>query len=203
MAKLLILFAHPALEKSRVHSRLLHHIKHLDNVHVHDLYEIYPDLDIDIQKEQQLLLEHDVIVWQHPFYWYSAPAMIKQWQDLVLEHNWAYGKHGRMLAGKRVFNAISCGGPMEAYTAQGYNHFTVRHLLAPFEQTARLCHMKYMPPFVVHGTHRLNMPDIEMHAIQYEQVLTALANDRFSEQECDSVGYINELCPIPAAMQNN
>jgi glutathione-regulated potassium-efflux system ancillary protein KefG len=202
MAKLLVLFAHPALEKSRVHSRLLRHIQHLDQVHVHDLYEAYPDLDIDIKKEQQLLLDHDVIIWQHPFYWYSAPAMIKQWQDLVLEHNWAYGKNGRMLTGKRVFNAISCGGPVEAYTEGGYNHFTIRQLLTPFEQTARLCRMNYLPPFVVHGTHKMTNPDIEMHAIQYEQLLAALVSDRISEQEYSVAGYMNELCPIPKQLQS-
>jgi glutathione-regulated potassium-efflux system ancillary protein KefG len=202
MAKLLVLFAHPALEKSRVHARMIRHINHLDNVHVHDLYEAYPDLDIDIKREQQLLLDHDIIVWQHPFYWYSAPAMIKQWQDLVLEHNWAYGKHGRMLTDKWIFNAISCGGPMEAYMTGGYNRFTIRHLLAPFEQTAGLCHMKYLPPFVVHGTHKLSLADIELHAIQYEQLLSALASDRISEQEFSVANYLNDLYPIPEQFQS-
>lgn len=181
---------------------MIRHISHLDNVHVHDLYEAYPDLDIDIKKEQRLLLDHDIIVWQHPFYWYSAPAMIKQWQDLVLEHNWAYGKHGRMLADKWILNAISCGGPMEAYMIGGYNRFTIRHLLAPFEQTAGLCHMKYLPPFVVHGTHKLSLADIELHAIQYEQLLTALASGRISEPEYSVANYLNDLYPIPQQFQS-
>jgi glutathione-regulated potassium-efflux system ancillary protein KefG len=202
MAKLLVLFAHPALEKSRVHIRMLRHIDHLPNISLHDLYEVYPDLDIDVEKEKQLLLSHEIIIWQHPFYWYSAPAIIKQWMDLVLEHNWAYGSGGDKLKGKRIFNAISSGGRKEAYSATGRNRYTIQQLLAPFEQTALLCGMKYLPPFVVHGTHRLSDPDIELHAVQYEQLLLALANDRISDEEYSRVSYLNELNPIPEKVQS-
>lgn len=197
MAKLLIVFAHPAFEKSRVHAALVRHTRNMKGVTFHDLYEEYPDFDIDVQKEQALLLSHDVIVLQHPFYWYSAPALIKQWLDLVLEHGWAYGARGTMLQGKRIFNAISCGGSAEAYAPGGRNRFTIRQLLAPFDQTAFLCGMNYLPPFVIHGTHRLETADIENHAIQYEQLLLLLTNDRLQEQEWRQVIYLNELCPIP------
>ena len=91
MAKVLILFAHPALEKSRVNKRLILAAGNIDNITLNDLYEEYPDFDIDIKREQQLLIEHDLIILQHPFYWYSTPALLKQWEDLVLEHGWAYG----------------------------------------------------------------------------------------------------------------
>ncbi len=202
MAKLLVLFAHPALEKSRIHNRMLQHIQHLPQLYFHDLYEAYPDLDIDVEKEKKLLLAHDVIIWQHPFYWYSAPAIIKQWMDLVLEHNWAYGRHGKMLAGKRIFNAISSGGSKDAYCAEGRNRYSIPQLLAPFEQTAQLCGMKYIPPFVVHGTHLLAEGDIELYAVQYEQLLVALANDRINEEEYSKVCYLNELYPIPETIQS-
>lgn len=202
MAKLLILFAHPVFEKSRVHKRMVNHVRHLEHIHFHDLYETYPDLDIDIKKEQQLLLEHDVIIWQHPFYWYSAPAIIKQWLDLVLEHNWAYGAKGKMLTGKKIFNAISCGGSEEAYKETGRNRYSIPQFLAPFEQTARLCNMQYLPPFVIHGTHRLSEADIELHSIQYLQLLVALAHNRISEEEYKSVTYLNDLLPVPEQVQS-
>ncbi|HEX7847807.1 MAG TPA: NAD(P)H-dependent oxidoreductase [Chitinophagaceae bacterium] len=202
MAKLLVLFAHPALEKSRVHTRMIKHIHHLPNVYFHDLYETYPDLDIDVEKEKKLLLDHELIIWQHPFYWYSAPAIIKQWMDLVLEHNWAYGSHGKMLAGKKIFNSISTGGKKEAYCTTGRNHYSIPELLAPFEQTARLCRMDYLPPFVVHGTHRLADADIELHAVQYEQLLVALTNDRISEEEYRKAKYLNDIYPIPEQVQS-
>lgn len=202
MSKVLILFAHPALEKSRVHARMIRHVKSLEGVTFHDLYEAYPDFDIDVKREQFMLLAHDIIIWQHPFYWYSSPAIIKQWQDLVLEHNWAYGSEGKMLRGKKIFNAVSCGGRQEAYSTAGRNRYTIPQLLSPFDQTARLCGMNYLPPFVVHGTHRLKKEDIELHAVQYEQLLIALTADRISDEECLNHTYINELIPIPELIQS-
>jgi len=202
MAKVLILFAHPALEKSRVHKRLIRHVRNLEGIHFHDLYEAYPDMDIDVKQEQKLLLQHDIIIFQHPFYWYSAPAIIKQWQDLVLEHGWAYGPGGTALTGKKIFNAMSSGGPRAVYSEGGRNRFSIRQFLAPFDQTAVLCKMTYMPPFVVHGTHGLKVEDIELHAVQYEQMLVALASDRISDEEYMGLEYLNELVPIPLTIQS-
>ncbi len=155
MLKILILFAHPALEKSRVHKRLIRQARGLHHVTLHDLYQVYPDLDIDIDFEQNQLLDHDLVIWQHPFYWYSAPAIIKQWQDLVLEHGWAYGRGGTALANKKIMNAITCGGSREVYSKTGRNRFTIPELLAPFNQTACFCNMLYLPPFVIHDTHKM------------------------------------------------
>ena len=202
MLKILLLFAHPALEKSRIHKRMIAHVQRMPGITFHDLYEAYPDFDIDVGFEQQLLLEHELIIFQHPFYWYSAPAIIKQWQDLVLEHGWAYGREGTRLAGKKTMNAISCGGSREVYRSEGRNRFTVPHFLAPFDQTARLCRMEFLPPFVVHGTHRLNEADIELCAVQYEQLLAALTHQRISPLEWSTVEYMNDLVPIPLTIQS-
>jgi glutathione-regulated potassium-efflux system ancillary protein KefG len=196
MAAVLILFAHPALEKSRVHAQFIKELDGINGVTFHDLYEAYPDFDIDVQHEQALLLKHDIIVWQHPFYWYSSPAIIKQWQDLVLEHGWAYGTNGHQLSGKRILNVITCGGPREAYTAQGRNRFEIRQLLAPFDQTAYLCGMRYLPPFVVHGTHRFVKKDIEMYAAQYRNLVIALAEDGIHAEQWQRVAYLNDLALI-------
>src|SRR5512139_1443397 len=121
MPRVLVLFAHPALEKSRVHRRLVERARASDGVTFHDLYEAYPDFDVDVKREQALLLAHDAVVLQHPFYWYSTPALVKQWEDLVLEHGWAYGSRGTMLRGKRMLSAITTGGGEAAYRAQGHN----------------------------------------------------------------------------------
>lgn len=193
MAKVLVLFAHPALEKSRVHSKLIRSIRDVEGVRFRDLYEAYPDLDIDVRREQQLLLQHDIIIWQHPFYWYSAPAMIKQWIDLVLEHGWAYGTGGEALKGKKIMNAISCGGPQSVYSHEGRNRFTIREFLIPFEQTAVLCHMQYLPPFVIHGTHKLGGDDIEHYAHQYNQYIKALVSEQLNVGELESAAYGNDL----------
>jgi len=68
MNNVLVLFAHPALERSIMHQSLLDHIRQLANVTINDLYENYPDFEIDVEREKKLLSEHKVIVWQHPFF---------------------------------------------------------------------------------------------------------------------------------------
>lgn len=178
MARVLLLFAHPALEKSRVHRRLVREAPGLPGVTFHDLYEAYPDFDVDVPREQELLLAHDLIVLQHPFFWYSTPPLVKQWEDLVLEHGWAYGSQGRALEGKRMLSLITAGGGAAAYEPEGYNRFTIRELLAPIEQTARLCRMEYLPPYVIFGTHRMTGEDIERAAERYRHLLLGLAEDR-------------------------
>jgi glutathione-regulated potassium-efflux system ancillary protein KefG len=101
-------------------------VRGLGGVTVNDLYESYPELDIDVDREQRLLLEHDVVIFQHPFYWYSTPAILKEWQDLVLEHGWAYGHGGSALRGKWMMSALTAGGSEEAYRGAGPQGFTVR-----------------------------------------------------------------------------
>ena len=88
-------------------------------------------------------MAHDVIVFQHPLFWYSSPSIIKEWEDLVLEYGFAYGAAGTRLRGKLCLTAITTGGPPEAYDRLGYNFFTIRELLAakitPNLQRGRCC----------------------------------------------------------------
>lgn len=172
--RILILFAHPAYQRSRAQRRLVRVARDLEGVTFHDLYETYPDFDVDVKREQALLEAHDDVVLQHPFYWYSTPPLVKQWMDLVLEYGWAYGPGGTALAGKRFLCAITAGGGAESYDAEGSNRFTVRELLAPVEQTVRLCRMEFLPPFVVYGTHVMDDAGFTQAASAYRERLTAL-----------------------------
>ena len=173
-ARVLVLFAHPALHHSRVQHALLAAARTVADITIHDLYEAYPDFDVDVPHEQALLAAHDVVVWQHPFYWYSTPPLVKQWEDLVLTHGWAYGRGGTALQGKSWLHVLSAGGTDEAYQPEGHNRFTMPELLRPLELTARLCGMHWLPPFVVHGTHRLPDGELSAAAADYAQLLHAL-----------------------------
>lgn len=191
MKKILILFAHPAFHKSRINKTLLSSIKNIEGVTLNNLYENYPDFFIDVKAEQKLLLEHDIIIWHHPFYWYSAPAIIKEWMDLVLEHGFAYGAKGVALEGKWALSVISTGGKKEVYCSTGSNHFTVNEFLAPFIQSATLCHMKYLPPFVVHGSHTLSEKELNKHASDFRQLILQLRDEKCNKTNFAKSEYIN------------
>jgi glutathione-regulated potassium-efflux system ancillary protein KefG len=174
MARVLVIFAHPAFERSRVNRALVAAARATEGVTVHDLYEAYPDFLIEARHEQRLLEEHDAVVLQHPFFWYSSPALVKEWLDLVLAYRWAYGEGGDALRGKILAQAISAGGPEAAYRRDGSNHFSVRELLAPFEQTARLCGMGYAEAFAVHAAHHLDAAALAAEAKRYQTWLGSL-----------------------------
>jgi glutathione-regulated potassium-efflux system ancillary protein KefG len=196
MTKILILFAHPRYEYSLVQQRLASVAQTVRGVTFHDLYELYPDFDVQVEHEQELLISHDLIIMQHPFYWYSCPPLMKQWIDLVLEHGWAYGKEGNALKGKKMFNAISTGGRKEAYQTGGFNRYTVTQFLVPFNQTARLCNIDYYPPFVIHGTHMATKDDIEMAGVVYKKLLEGLVSDHFADSDIRKLTYLNELTDL-------
>jgi glutathione-regulated potassium-efflux system ancillary protein KefG len=193
MNKILILFAHPAFERSRVHKSLIETISALNGITVHDLYENYPEFDIDTEKEKNLLLNHEVIVWQHPVFWYSGPALLKQWQDLVLEHGWAYGKEGHALERKKIFNTITSGGEMEAYQPEGVQRSTIKDFLLPFERTAQLCRMTYWPPFWIPGTHKLNPEQIAGYSKQYKNLLIMIRDQDWDDKDLPGVSFLNDL----------
>ena len=194
--QILILFAHPALEKSRVNRCLIESVKGLDLVTIHDLYEVYPDFHINVKFEQDLLVAHDIIVFQHPFYWYSSPAILKEWQDLVLEYGFAYGHNGTALQGKKIISAITTGGGEQSYGKKGYNRFSIRELLVPFEQTAHLCGMEYLPPFVVQGTHQLQEQEqIAKHAEDYRATIVALRDNTVNWEHLKQFNHLNQEIP--------
>ena len=190
--RVLILFAHPRFEKSRANSALVEAVRGINGVKFHDLYERYPDFNIDLKYEQQLLLDHDIVIWHHPFYWYNAPPLLKQWIDIVLDFGWAYGPGGTQLKDKIVFNAITSGGAREVYSSSGHNRFTVGQFLTPFNQTAHLCKMVYLPPFAVQGTHRLSHDELAHKASQYGSLVSALVNGDFSVDAMRQHEFLND-----------
>lgn len=173
-SRILIVYAHRQPAGSRVNRALLQAAATLPNVTVHDLTARYPDLAIDAAYEQKLLQEHDVIVLQFPLYWYSSPAILKEWQDVALAHGFAYGSSGDKLRGKKLMVATTAGGGADAYQAGGYNHYTLSELLRPFQALANLAGMAYQPIFSVGGVRTLDDAGLDRAASAYWQRLSAL-----------------------------
>jgi len=168
------LFAHPAIEGSRINQRMVEAVAGLEGVTVHDLYEAYPDFDIHVGREQALVEIHDVVVFHHPMRWYNCPALLKEWFDLVLTQGWAYGDGAVALVGKRALSAVSTGGSAAAFTPDGASQHVIRDFLLPFEQTAHLCGMTYLEPLVFHGSHRASNADITAHASAFRDRILGL-----------------------------
>ena len=177
MADILVVAAHPTLEHSRVTRRLLQALAAPPNaptaprLEVRDLYALYPDHFIDSQAEQAALAAAHLVVWLHPMHWYSMPPLLKLWQDEVFSFGWAYGPGGTALRGKDLWLVASTGGPEDSYHPAGYNRYFFDAYLPPYEQTARLTGMRWLPPLVLHGAHRADEAALAEHTALFVQRL--------------------------------
>ena len=177
-AHILVLVAHPAMAQSRLNRRLMKAAIAAgrsgpaeDRIEVRDLYALYPDYLIDVTAEQAALTRADLVVWQHPVHWYSMPPLMKLWLDSVLDFGWAYGPGGHALQGKDLWLVASTGGPEDSYRPDSYNRYFFDAFLPPCEQTAALCGMRFLPPMVLHGAHRMGPEEVQKHAENYAQQL--------------------------------
>lgn len=181
----LVIIAHPALHRSRINAHLSHVAHDLPAVTTVDLYDSYPDFEIDVAQEQTRLLAADAVILQHPMYWYATPALLKEWVDLVFEHGFAYGDGTKKLAGKVLAQAVSTGGDAQAFAADGFNRFSITELLRPMEATAHFCAMQWRPPFLTQGGHVIDDDDIHAAGERYRDWLTAFTDETPAQAEHD------------------
>jgi len=166
-----VLYAHPAHQRSRINRALYTAIADLPGVALRDLYELYPDFDIDVRAEQALLRPARLLVLQHPVYWYSTPSLLKEWIDTVLTRGFAYGPGGVALRGKDFRLVLSTGALPPAYSAQGPHGHPIAELLLPLQQTARFCGMRCLPPLLIQGGRSIKDAELQQHVAHYREFL--------------------------------
>ena len=166
--KVLVLYAHPEPQESVINQRLLQPAYQLPNVTVHDLYACYPDFFIDAHHEQQLLKAHQVVVFQHPLYTYSCPALLKEWFDRVLARGFASGTENQALAGK-YWRSVITTGDSELIDRQDATSVIMR----PFEMTAQMCQMHWLSPLFVYRARRQPPEEINKIVHDYHDWLAA------------------------------
>ena len=172
----LVITAHPQMQDSRVNRRLLQRARETaqgtaPRIVVRDLYALYPDYLIDVAAEQALLAPARLVVWQHPIHWYSMPPLMKLWVDEVLAFGWAYGPGGNALRGKDLWLVATTGGPEDSYHPESYNRYRFDAFLPPYEQTAALCGMRFLPPLLLHGAHKVEDVEVKLHEAVFAQRL--------------------------------
>ena len=168
--KILVVYAHPDANASVANKLLIEAIADLPHVTIHDLYAEYPDFFIDVAKEHERILQHDIIVLQHPMFLYSCPSLMKEWMDRVLDKGFAFGPTSE-LKGKYWRNVITTGGDKEAFSPQGYNKYPLEQILQPFELTAALCQMYWIEPLTLYWARNISNAERIEHAQIYRRWL--------------------------------
>jgi glutathione-regulated potassium-efflux system ancillary protein KefF len=150
---IVVVYAHPYPARSRACAALLGAIGGSDDIEVRSLYDLYPDFDIDGDAERAAVERARLVVFLHPMYWYSMPALLKHWFDHVLIKGWAHGEGGRALAGKDCLWVTTTGGDEEAFTPSGRHRHPFEAFVPPIRQAAEYCGMTWLEPVAVRGSH--------------------------------------------------
>jgi glutathione-regulated potassium-efflux system ancillary protein KefF len=174
--RIYLIAAHPRWRDSRVNLQLLKAAREVPGAEVNDLYNSYPDYAIDVKTEQARLARADVLVLLHPIQWYSMPALQKLWIDDVFSYGWAYGKGGSKLEGKDLWLVATTGGPEKSYHPQSYNRYFFDAFLPPYEQTAALCGMRFLPPLLFHGARSAHSSEVAAHVEVFKDRLRTYPN---------------------------
>ena len=170
--KTLVLVFHPNLKgQSRVNAALVKAAEELQNVTVRDEYALYPDGKIDVKAEQKAVEEADRIIFQFPIFWFSSPALLKEWEDKVLEHGWAYGSEGHAFEGKEFGVAVSTGSPESAYQTGTPGRYPIEQLLIPIEGTAYYIGATWLKPFATYDAFGITDEALAQSAAQYKALL--------------------------------
>ncbi len=208
-AEVLVLVAHPEMEQSRANRRMLAAARKLQaesapgRIEVRDLYSLYPDYLIDVPLEQSRLAAARLVVWQQPIRWYGMTPLLKLWVDDVLAFGWAYGPGGTALRGKDLWLVASTGGPKDSYRPDSYNRYFFDAFLPPYEQTAALCGMRFLPPLILHGAHRASDDEVGAHAATYAQRLAYYPGwpEIALVEECVACEVPSEARPLDKVME--
>jgi glutathione-regulated potassium-efflux system ancillary protein KefF len=187
-----VLAAHPHWRDSRVNRRMLAAARGVPGVDVNDLYGSYPDFAIDIEAEQARLARAQLVVLLHPIQWYSMPPLQKLWLDDVLGYGWAYGPGGTALQGKDFWLVATTGSPEPSYHPQSYHRYFFDAFLPPYEQTAALCGMRFLPPLVFYGARSADEADVKAHVDVFAQRLGSYP----AWPELDELD-VCVACPVP------
>lgn len=174
MKRINLLYAHPATGRSRLNRALRSAAQETDGVSIRDLYERYPNMYVDAEAEREALTACDILIFQFPIYWFSSPAILKEWQDTVLSSGFAFGPGGDALHGKQFMLAVSTGGRDESYAEARPHGAPLSAFLQPFEQTAKFCGMTLLEPFIVHGVNGMPSEIVKSHAAAYRERLALL-----------------------------
>lgn len=211
MKKATIILAHPNLKSSLANKAIVDVVKaKAEDVEVRDIYSLYPDFKVDVEREQAALEESDVVVFQFPWFWYSAPSLLKEYIDAVFAFNWAYGPLGNKLEGKKFIISTTVGAAEEFYQPGGGNNFYMAQLLSPFEQTALKTRMIWQKPILAYGS--VYIPDIyqskkivtrRAQGYGEELVVRLKSLTEFSEEKHIREFFINEWLPAFDELEEN
>lgn len=170
--KTLVIYSHSYQAQSVAGKTILEVLKRETDYEIRNLEELYPNGVIDIAAEQQALLEADIIVLQHPLFWYSVPAMMKRWQDEVFSFGFAYGiegiEGGSRLRGKKLVHAFTA-----AASSKDFSEEMLQASTGALRMSCAFCSLTYAGCIYTLGALSITNPNIQRDAEEHARRLIA------------------------------
>ena len=141
LRKVVILLAHPNIKASQANKALIDAVSDIEGVAVFNLYELSEDIAFNVDEWSKIISDTSAVIYQFPFYWMSAPSLLKKWQDEVF----TFLSKTPAVAGKPLMVVTTTGSEYEAYRSGGRNRFTTDELLRPYSG------MVWQTPIVIYG----------------------------------------------------
>lgn len=165
-----MILAHPKIENS-IGNKIISELTNKDdNVEVRHLNKLYPNFKINIQAAQEALLRSDTIIFQYPLYWYSSPAILKEWIDQVFEYGFAFGENYK-LAEKNVIISITVGSDKKFYPQE-----VIEKIVFPIKGLAAYCKMNYIGEVISNNINNYSPEAAEKAKIIAEEHANKLLN---------------------------
>ena len=124
MSKVLIISGHTDPKDSVVNNEILDRLSvTLPEAEIVRLADLYTHKPIDVAREQQRLVEADIVVFQFPLFWFSIPSLLQRWIEEVWLRGFSHGSTGTALKGKKLILSFTVGAPEEVYINDNGNAF--------------------------------------------------------------------------------
>ena len=165
LRKVVILLAHPNIKGSQANKALIDAVSDIEGVAVFNLYELSEDIAFNVDEWSKIISDASAVIYQFPFYWMSAPSLLKKWQDEVFTHL------------SKTPAVTTTGSEYDAYRSGGRNRFTTDELLRPYQGSAIHSGMAWQTPIVVYGMGTADAgKNIAEGANSYKQRIEMLIN---------------------------
>ena len=145
--QVVVLLTHPNIKESRANKALMDAISDMEEVAIYNLYEMHVEDAFNAEIWSTIISHASALVFQFPFYWMSAPSLLKKWLDEVF----TYLAKTPAVAGKTLMVVTTAGSEHDAYRSGGRNRFTVDELLRPYQASAVHAGMVWQTPVVAYG----------------------------------------------------
>lgn len=176
MSKIVVLSGHPNSHDSVANKNIMETLgKLLPEADLVQLDQLYPEARFDVSREQQRLVNADIIVLQSPVYWHSVSGLLKMYIEQVFDYGFANGSKGNALHGKKILVSLMVGGPENMYANE--DMFDMETCLYSIKHTAIPCGLEwegyfYTTGYEKHVRGKEKPEELIANAKQHAQLLT-------------------------------